>query len=67
MNEVRYHREKNNELQFSIKKLNKSNEDLINVNSTLKKELRNMKQKRSSLLGDGQEPFAIEDGTGGAR
>lgn len=32
MNEVRYHREKNNELQFQLKKLQKSSEDIINAN-----------------------------------
>lgn len=36
MNEVRYHREKNNELQFQIRKLEKSSEDLINANAQLK-------------------------------
>lgn len=50
MNEVRYHRERNNELLFQLKKLQKSSEDIINANTTLKNQLRNMRAKRSSLI-----------------
>lgn len=52
MNELRHTKEKNFELQFNIKKMDKVSTDLVNANANLKSQLRKLKNKRHTFIGN---------------
>lgn len=48
--ELRHSKEKNYELQFTIKKMDKVTTDLVNANAILKQKLRNLKNKNLKMV-----------------